>query len=260
MKIVAVDDEAPALANALMLLERVAPDAERTGFRSVQDALAYCVDNPVDVALLDVRLGDVDGVELARRCRQRNPRCNVVFVTAYPDYALDAYGVRASGYLVKPLCEDDLRAEFDSLRFAPYMQPARVRVQAFGAFEVFVDGAPLRFPLAKCKECLAYLVDRHGACVSFSALASVLWEDRIYDRPTQNSMHQVVHRMIGALRDAGVDDIVLRRRDGMAVDVSKVECDYYRALDEGRLPSMFMGEYMANYSWAESTLGELLRR
>ena len=64
-----------------------------------------------------------------------------------------------------------------------------------------------------------------------------------------------------ALKDAGIEDIVIKSRREIAIDVSKVDCDYYAAIS-GDMTQMnaFSGEYMTNYSWAEFTLGELISK
>ena len=57
----------------------------------------------LDILLLDIDLGDENGVEVARRIRQENEDVNIVFITNLPQYAVQGYKVRAFGYLLKPL-------------------------------------------------------------------------------------------------------------------------------------------------------------
>lgn len=258
MRIVAVDDEVLALDSILACLRSVAPGAEAVGFGDAEEGLGYLEDHGADVALLDVEMGGLTGLELARRCRELHPRINIIFTTGYSQYALDALKLHASGYLMKPIREEDLRAELENLRHPPKKPScARVHVQAFGSFEIFVDNRPLKLPLSKCKECLAYLVDRKGALVSYAELAVVLWEDRPYNRTMQNNVNQVVFKMMKALEEAGIQDIVIRSHGTIAINREHVDCDYFNALDSNEPPRSFTGEYMSNYSWAESTLGAI---
>lgn len=260
MKILAVDDEPKALNSFLRVLKQVAPLAEVTALTEPEEAFAYLSHNQVDIAFLDIKMGGLTGLGLAKKCEQLCPGVNIIFVTGYSEYALDALRLHVSGYLIKPVRAEDLRAELENLR-TPLPPPVRqrVRVQTFGDFDLFVDGKPFPFPTAKCKELLAYLIDRKGARVTYSELSSVLWENLPYDRTAQNNLHGTLFKLMRALDDAGVAEIIRKGRKEIAVDTSKLSCDYYDALAGRNGRSVFLGEYMSNYSWAEVTLSELLR-
>lgn len=260
MKIIAVDDERLALENLVQTLKKVETTAEIVSFSNSKDALLYLSENRVDIAFLDIELGELNGIALAKKCKDLCPAVNIIFVTGFSRYMTDAFRLHVSGYLMKPVREKDLRAEIDNLRFPlPHHPTKRVRVQTFGNFEVFVDGKPLDLPRAKSKECLAYLIDRKGAMISVSELASVLYEDKAYDSTSQNNVHQVIFTLMKALKDAGVEEIIIKNRREIGVDTGKVDCDYYAAIS-GDMTQMnaFAGEYMSNYSWAEFTLGGLV--
>lgn len=117
----------------------------------------------------------------------------------------------------------------------------------------------MKLPLAKCRECLVYLVDRKGARVTTAELAGVLWEDRPFDATVRNNTHRVISDLIAALRLVGAADLLVKFPREIALDTAKVDCDYYRALsDDAVAARTFSGEYMSNYSWSEYTLGRLL--
>lgn len=262
MKIIAVDDERLALDNLVKLIKKVEKTSEIISFNRSADALDYLSQNMVDIAFLDIEMGELNGIALAKKCKDLCPSVNIIFVTGYSQYMTEAFRLHVSGYLLKPVRENDLRMEIDNLRFPVSCAPThRVRVQTFGHFEVFVDGRLLDLPRAKSKECLAYLIDRKGARITVSEIASVLWEDKPDDSSTHNNAHQVIFTLMRALKDAGIEDIIIKSRRELAVDTSKIDCDYYRAIsgDMSRM-NTFTGEYMTNYSWAEFTLGELVNK
>lgn len=262
MKIIVVDDERLVLENLAGMIQKVEQTAEIVPFSSSRAALAYLMKNSADIAFLDIEMGELNGITLAKKYKELCPTINIIFVTGYSEYMKDAFRLHASGYLLKPVREKDLRTELDNLRFPlPYVSDKRVRIQTFGNFEVFVDGKLLDFPRAKSKECLAYLVDRKGARVSAAEIASVLWEDKPNDCNTRNHVHQIVFTLMKALKAAGVADIIIKRRREIAIDPSAVDCDYFEAIS-GNMMQMnaFSGEYMTNYSWAEFTLGGLVEK
>lgn len=259
MKVIAVDDEYLALESMMVLLEEVLPDAERKGFQNTREAFTYLKNNKVDIAFLDIDLGECSGIEIAAKCQSLCPEVNIIFVTGYSQYALEAIKLHASGYLLKPVQKKELIEEIQHLRYpVGKISKKRVRIQTFGNFEIFVDERPLNFPRTKCKECMAYLVDCKGASVTSRELASVLYEDEPYERATQNRIHQVIFAMMKVLKEEGIEDIIIKKHSELAIDTSKVDCDYYKLLQgESRQKSGFNGKYMSNYSWAEYTLGKI---
>ena len=260
MKIIAVDDESLALENILSMLKRMFPKEEITGYRKTSEALEYLQANQTDIAFLDIEMGEMDGITMAKKCKDACPDINIIFITGYEQYAMDAWRLHASGYLLKPVREKDMLAEISHLRSPMPVKPVkRVRVQTFGNFEVFVDNKPVFFQLAKCKECLAYLIDRKGARITAAQLAAVLWEREVYDRKVQNNTHRVLSDLMKSLNQAGIADIVIKTRRDICIDMEKVDCDYYGFL-KGEVPQInaFHGEYMTDYSWAEFTLAEIV--
>ena len=115
--VIMVDDNKSILSDSLPVLEEVMPSAVITGFIWPQEALDYAKTNRIALAILDIELGTASGLDLSRRLLEINPLTNVVFLTAYPDYALDAWATEASGFVVKPLTPERLRDQLKKLRY-----------------------------------------------------------------------------------------------------------------------------------------------
>ena len=85
-----------------------------SGYESAERFLFAYEDNKnVDILLLDIQMKDMDGVELARRIRGENDAAEIIFITAFPDYAREGYEVSALHFLVKPVDADKLFAVLD---------------------------------------------------------------------------------------------------------------------------------------------------
>lgn len=254
-----VDDEELAVKSLVKVLCKERPDAEIISFTKPVEAFAYLSANPVDIAFLDIEMGALSGLALAKKCKDLCPTVNIIFVTGYSQYSMAALKLHVSGYLMKPVRAEDLRIELANLRHPLPAPSHRVRIQTFGNFEVFINGKPLKVPRTKCKECLAYLVDRKGAGVRFAQLTSILWEGKSLDRSAQKNTHKVISDLIKALRDVNAENILHKTHTDIAIDTTNVDCDYFSAIS-GDMAWMnsFTGEYMSNYSWAEFTLGELI--
>lgn len=254
MNIIAADDENAALHVLCSAIREAVPDAVVFGFHSPTQALQFARQTRCDIAFLDIKMFEMNGIELAKRLKKVNPRINIIFVTGYSEYTGEAISMRASGYLQKPVMAEDVLEEINNLRY-PVQQPARgIYAQTFGNFELFVDGKPVPFPRAKSKELLAYLIDRHGAGVTRKEIAGILFEDREYDRSTQDYLNHIITDMVGALRAVNAERILVKGRNYLAVDTGAFACDLYE-YEKGNAQSLntFKGEYMVQYSWAEET-------
>lgn len=115
--VIMVDDSRVILADSLSVLEEVLPNAAITGFIRPSEAIEYAKANRVALAVLDIELGTVNGFDLCRELLEINPHTNVVFLTAYPDYSLDAWNTEAAGVMVKPLTPEGVRMQLRKLRY-----------------------------------------------------------------------------------------------------------------------------------------------
>ena len=115
--IIMVEDNKPILNYNLKILEEVVPNAMIVGFNKPKMAVEYAKANRIDLVILDIELGTASGLDLCRSLLEINPCTNVVYLTAYPDYALDAWDTGACGFLVKPLTSESVRRQLKMLRF-----------------------------------------------------------------------------------------------------------------------------------------------
>jgi len=115
--IIMVDDSRVILSDSLAVLEAVMPNATITGFIWPKEAIEYAKMNQIALAILDIELGTASGLDLCRTLLEINPRTNVVYLTAYPEYSLDAWNTEASGFMVKPLTPEGVRAQLKKLRY-----------------------------------------------------------------------------------------------------------------------------------------------
>ena len=115
--VIMVDDRKVILSGGLPVLEEVMPNATIVGFTRPAEAVEYARNNRVVLAFLDIELGNASGLDLCRTLTDINPRTNVVFLTAYAEYSLDAWGTGASGFMVKPVTTEGVREQLERLRY-----------------------------------------------------------------------------------------------------------------------------------------------
>lgn len=115
--VIMVDDNEVILSHGLTVLGEVMPNAAIRGFIWPPEAIEYSKMNRVTLAVLDIELGTASGLELCHTLHEINSSTNIVFLTAYPDYALDAWKTEANGFMVKPLTPEDVREQLKKLRY-----------------------------------------------------------------------------------------------------------------------------------------------
>ena len=248
MRILLVDDEELQLLRLTEAVKKALPtDSVILSYANPVLAWEENKETPVDIAFLDIDMPVINGIMLAKKLKTVNPQVNVIFVTAYNEYALDAYKLHASGYVTKPVNAEKIQEELDGLRYPVELKPTKkLQVKCFGNFEVFANGIPVKFSRQKSKELFAYLIDREGAAVNVNELNAILW-----DEDKKSYLRNLIADIQASLKAVGAEDVFIKRRNECFVDVNKIDCDAYEyRKDNPDAIRMYRGEYMAQYSWA----------
>lgn len=127
LNVIMVDDSSVILSDGLAVLEEVIPEATITGFIWPQEAIEYARMNRVDLAVLDIEMGNSSEFELCRTLHDINPHTNIVFLTACADYALDAWKTEARGFILKPLTPECVREQLKKLSYPGSLSSPRFR-------------------------------------------------------------------------------------------------------------------------------------
>ena len=251
---IAVDDEILMLG-ALVKAVSASPDIrEVSKFSSCEAALEFVKSNPVDIAFLDINMRGMGGLALAENILAARPNCKIVFCTGYEEYAIPAFKLHASGYLMKPISAEDVQAEIDNIKGLKQKEKL-LTVKCFGNFEVYVKGEKLAFKRVKTKELFAYLVDRKGAGMTAKEICVALFPEDMDDVKNSAYLRQLVLDMKSTLKEVGAENVFRHEKPYYRIDTALIECDYLTYLETGK--PEFLGEYMMQYSWAEDTCGML---
>ena len=248
MRILLVDDEDLQLLRLVNTVKKViTDDSEFLSYNNPIKAFDENKDKRIDIAFLDIEMPGLSGVQLAKKLKAINPKINIIFVTAYNDYAIEAYKMHASGYVMKPVNEERIKEELDGLRYEIDLKPSKVlQVKCFGNFEIFHNGTPLKFHRQKSKELFAYLVDREGASVNVNELNAVLWEE-----DKKSYFRNLIADIQNTLKEVGAEDVFVKRYNECFIDPTLIDCDAYEyKKNNPDAIRMYRGEYMIQYSWA----------
>ena len=275
MKALVADDELLALYNITTIVSNNPLIDQVEAFSDPTKALDYAMNNDIDIAFLDIEMGSVSGLEVAKAIRANSINSYIVFTSGY-DYAITAFEIKANGYLLKPYDSSKVDYEIECAfqRFESLKQEAveykpierekprpskRIRFQTMPSFDMFVDGKIVPITSAKSKEFLALLVDRKGSSMTLDYIVNILFEDK-NDATGKAYFRVVLQRLNAVLKAHNIEELIIHSKNQYSLNTDMVNCDYYDILD-GNKKAMdsFVGEYMNEYSWAEDTCSVLFR-
>lgn len=216
---------------------------------------------PFDIAFLDVEMPGMTGIELGKKLQKKSPQTNIVFLTAYSQYALEAYNINASNYCIKPLSKKALNNILENLRYSipesEVKEQAKLKVTCFGDFNILdKNGQSVMFGREKAKELFAYLVYKNGIEATPTEICDALWGE---DSDTKlDYFWKLTSELRKLLKDLGYDNLIIQGRGKYALDTSLINCDYYDYLNNTVKYSwneMFCEQYGG---WAEEAKASML--
>ena len=251
MKAIAVDDEIYMLETLLEAVNASSDIEQVHPFSSCSAALAYASEHAIDVAFLDINMRGLGGLGLAEKLMNLHPHCKIIFCTGYEEYAVSAFQLHASGYLMKPITAESVQKEIDHIKGIKSAEKL-LTIKCFGNFEVFYNGEILPFKRKKAKELFAVLIDRKGAGMTAKQICAILFPD---DTKNAAYLRQLVLDLKNTLKSIHAEDVLRHDTPYYRIDANLVKCDYLSFLETGK--PKFHGEYMTQYSWAEETCAML---
>ena len=248
--------EIPALTQTLT---KLLPEAELLCFSGPLPALAEARKTEIDIALLDVDLPELGGIDLGQYLRELYPFVNLIYLSEGPERAFEAISQHASGYLLKPAAAESVRREMDDLRHpASEKKQKRLFAQTFGNFELFVDGKPVMFKYTRTKEIVALLINNRGAQTTNGEIIATLWEDDGDPEKKASYLSNLRQDLQNTFSRLKLNGIILKQRGSLAIATDRIECDLFDWLEKKQESRYhYLGDYMNQYSWPEVMHAEL---
>ena len=260
MNTLIVDDNTMILQSVKKMLTRIDPGGTHLTADSGPAAMESIRRRVPDVVFLDIEMPGGSGLDVASHLRITHPETNVIIITGHSEYAMQALELYVSGYLLKPITEQQVRTALDNLRHpvAKWEKP-RLTVRCFGDFEAWCGGVPVRFGRSKSKMLLAFLIDRNGAMCDTGQVLCAFWPEEPESDSHRNQLRVFVSDLQTTLTKLGVGDALVRGHGQVGINKDAVECDYYAYLrGDPEAVRQFRGEYMNQYSFGEETLATLI--
>ncbi len=229
LRTILVDDEKVILDDLMELLSNNTQIEVVGAYQNPQDVLKELVHTKPDCAFLDIEMTEMKGIELAELLITANPEIEIIFVTAYNNYASQAYEVNALDYLLKPIHPERMNKSVEKLinKFSLQRlnQGHDCKIRCFGTFEVLVGDQPIKWGRSKSKEFLAYMLQNEGKWVTKYRLCEDL---RPNDSPEQALayLQMAIYTLRKNLKSAGCTQIMIKYSDDRYIlSIKDVEWD-----------------------------------
>jgi len=280
VRVVIIDDEQLAIDVLEILLKEIKGIEIVGKYTDPQLALTNIPKLKADVTFIDMEMGELHGLELAEIIQSRYPNhLEIVFVTAYPQFALEAFEVNAIDYLLKPVIRERLEATVQKVerRLGDYQKSQsqvdpkqkNLFIQVMGSFHLIdTDGNEVRWRTRKVKELFVYLWHQQDKGVHRSELITHLWPDITEDRATA-LMHTTVYQLRKAIRQMGFEKPVVLRNEHYILNIRAnsdldqliqllISTDLNSSTIEKAL-KLYQGNYLEieDYDWAISKQEEI---
>jgi len=252
MKVLIVDDEPLVLKDTARIIGKAIADFYKsTDYQLItcdnsSEAISIVGEEHPDVIFLDIDMPNMSGLDVAERTIGLSPDSNIIFVTGYPNYSIDAWNTRASGFLLKPINETDILKAFERLR-RPLIINKKLEIRCYGGFHVSFGGQRIHFARKKSIEMLAVLVDAAGSEVSVEKIRAYLWNEDDDNEGKKSYVRVLASDINATLREVGVDNALINTFGGYAINRNKVVCDHFDYLD--KKIDRPKGEYMPQFDW-----------
>lgn len=212
LRAVIIDDEQPAIDLLKILLEDTGLVQCVGAYRKPSDAAKDLPRLQPDVAFLDIEMPGMNGIKLAEDLLDHSENLDIVFVTAFCHYAVEAFELNAVDYLLKPALPKNVEravarlVKLRQLRPAPAPVGTAVKINGFGKLEArnSASGNLLKWRTAKVEELFAYLLYHRGTIVQKGKIIEDLWPE-CESNVADNNLHTSVYKLKKTFKDNQLD-------------------------------------------------------
>lgn len=230
IRTILIDDERPALNN----LERLLKDYDQIeivgAYTDVTKVFEKIKKEKVHLIFLDIEMPKMKGIEAAEKILEIDSNVQIVFVTAYNDYAVDAFEVEAVDYVMKPIIKRRLDKTIERVikRHKDIFQGKDLeeenKILCFGNFEIKRGQEGIKWRTSKAEEFTAYLVHHRGEFVHKSKIIEELWPDKDEKQATK-LLHTNVYYVRNGLKSINLDQAIMYSNKMYKFDIDTMFSD-----------------------------------
>lgn len=281
MKAILVDDEHLALMGLKKAIEREASEVEIVvTYSDSTEVMAGVLAHHPDVVFLDIHMPDINGLNLGKQIQAAVPGTEIVFVTGYDQYAVQAFELYALDYIVKPLQKERLRTTILRIKEKLAIKGTRKTQDAtspmiccFNQLQyklTGMDAQNVKWRTNKAQELFAYLLHHRVRTINRSVLLELLWPELEEAKAAQH-LYTTIYHVRQTLKNSGMGTIRINSGNleaGYKLDIGEARVDTEEweyamrqlgVLDAGTVDAyehalnLYKGDYLGKYDylWAE---------
>lgn len=276
MRVILIDDEQLAIDSLTAILHRIGPVQIVGTYTNPMEALENLQKEKVDAVFLDNEMGKYNGIQIAKEIKRKYPAIHIIFVTAYKEFALEAFEVRAIDYLLKPVTQTRLKETLNRLTDTneeeqEVIEPAipLLIINVMGSAKLRDEqGTEVKWRTRKVKELFFYLWHYYPEAVHRTRILEDLWPEQHGENAIQ-LMHTTLYQLRKALRNVGFKNPVRLINEKYMLDVEIpsdlkamqeiLSLTQYSVNEIEELLHIYQGDYVEeeSYPWANAKQQQL---
>lgn len=276
IKAVLIDDERPALRELEFLLKKYSDISIIGAYIDPLTAIEKIGELKPQVVFLDINMPQLRGIDAASRILDISSETDIIFVTAFDQYALEAFELHALDYILKPINVERLEKTIERImkRKLPVQKNnvKKLQMKCLGQFSVTLeDQVPIKWRAEKTKELFAFMLENQGRDISKEELLDKLWPEDAPDKAIRQ-VYNGIYYIRKALEEYGVDRSLIGIDSNYHLRLGEVDLDVFhfhefeKNLDAATmieledLEARYTGDYLESeyYSWADLERERLL--
>ncbi|MFC4599151.1 response regulator [Cohnella hongkongensis] len=264
MKAILVDDEGLALKDLERQLNKIGGIEIAGKFQNAAEALQQIEELRPDVAFLDIDMPEISGLEAAEKIHKINEEIEIVFITAYHEYAIKAFELAALDYVLKPINTARLAQTIQRLKQRVPSRPRTnespvAKISCFRRLNIeYGKSEPFSWRTARAQELFAYMVYKRNQPVRKDILLDLLWPDTEYKKAF-TQLYTTVYQIRKSIEAAGLTIRLTNSGSDYYLDLGNNRYDV-QEWENGRLllPDLSPETAAEHLAWLESYEGDYL--
>lgn len=265
---VIIDDERHAIKEIEFHLKKYPEIAVVESFIDPLEALKKLPELRPQLVFLDIQMPQLMGIDVGSSILDIHPDTEIVFVTAYDQYAMEAFELNAIAYILKPIGQERFENAISKVikriqKTTPVKSDKCLKVHCIGAFKIAWEHEdPIKWRSEKTKEVFAYLLMNDGKEITRDQIIEAVFRDIEIEKAVKQ-LHNAIYYIRKSLREYGVEKSLIKLNGNYCMTLGGIYFDkqqwhslleiHEAELSMNQIEEICKGDYLegADWSWAD---------